>query len=861
MSRTYHNVTARYNVYFNAKESYKKGLKKIKNDYKDDFTTLLPLYPYPGVDAANIASGDMERCIKKSWKTINQHSITVKPEFKNGIRTKRQKELYNKKEYCAYIDDAYLMIGKGNLIKGELTTTTENLRQIIKNYPKENTYLEAQITLARTLILRDEPLEAEDILKTLYEKKDFPKKHKAFLNAVYTEFYIHKKKYPEAIEKLSVALKFAPDKLTRARWTFLLGQLYQQTGILTKATEMYNQVISMSPPYEMTFNARINLASAYQAGSYGADEIRKQLYKLLKDEKNKEFEDQIYYALGNLDFKDGKIEEAIKNYQISAAKSTSNKKQKALSYIAIADIQYNAKKYMPAQAYYDSAVNNIDETYNDYQRIATRSRSLTKLAKNLNMVSLEDSVQFIAKMSGNERNMFIDEIIAKVKAKEAEEAQRQQQAQMEQQENLNMANDLNYRNNSNVAAEGGKWYFYNPSAKSYGVAEFQMKWGKRKLEDNWRRSLRKSTGIETTTGDSSKEDEEEANAKKKNQDNKSREYYMENIPLTDSALRKSHERIRRGLHESGNIYKNDLEEYQLSAKQFMEIYNRYPSDPNTDEALYQLYLIHRQQNNVQKSDETKNIILTKYPESVYAKLLRNPNFLNELSQKENEVSILYENAYNNFKSGNYAQGSAMANQGLTQYPNHKLKVKFSFVKTLAEGKMTSLENLRMGLLKFVEEYPNTDESKVANDILVAMDSQRPEVKERVDEIEAKEIYIPVADNEKHFFGVILGAKQANQNQLIFNLINYNLDNYSNANLNVKGEGLGEKSSLVIVSEFANKNEALNYYDAAINFENLYKDVGAGVLATFVISETNLGILRKDASDSKYLKFFKLNYNR
>jgi hypothetical protein len=199
---------------------------------------------------------------------------------------------------------------------------------------------------------------------------------------------------------------------------------------------------------------------------------------------------------------------------------------------------------------------------------------------------------------------------------------------------------------------------------------------------------------------------------------------------------------------------------------------------------------------------------------------------------------------------------------LINYPLHKLKPKFLFLKALSKGKLSSIDTLRKSLNLLIKEYPKSEETAAAKDIIALMDVEHPEVKEAEDKVIAKEIYNPVADNEKHYFVMVVDPKKGgNQNQLVFNLINFNLDNFSNTNLTVKAENFGTTFQIVVVKEFINKAEALNYFDRAIKDAGILKDIASGVLASFVINETNLSVLKKDANENRYLKFFNANYNR
>ncbi|MGC8824531.1 MAG: tetratricopeptide repeat protein [Bacteroidales bacterium] len=862
MSRSYHTLTAHYNVYFNGNESYKRGIKKMTQQHRDDFTALLPVFIYPGTEAANGVSTDMDRAIKKASKTIVLHSITAKPDYKKGVKTERQKAFYNKREYNKWIDDAYLLMAKAYLVKGELGYANNILRQMLKDYPRENTIIEAQLFLARKLILEDEFTESGEILEKLSEQKKFSKKHLSLLNAIYAEYYIRRKMPDKAAEKLEIAAKSAPNKFYRLRYTFILGQLYQQMGNNAKASEKYNQVIRMNPPYEMTFNARINMANVFEKGKGNAAEIRERLYKLLSDEKNIEYRDQIYYALGNLYLAENDKPKAIEHYKLSVASSTGNSQQKARSYLAIADLYYQDKDYLSAQAYYDSSLTLLDTKYADYELINSRARSLTLLAKSLQRVAFEDSVQFVARMSENERNMFIDQIIAKVKEKEAEEARRQQELLQEQQNNLMAYNEMQGRSMTSSAAVGGGWYFYNLSAKSSGEAEFKLKWGNRKLEDNWRRSNKSVItveGDETAATDEGKTGDADKKDAHKGLSNKTREYYLVDLPLTDSALRVSHERIISSLLTSASIYKNDLHEYTLAAGQYQEIVRRYPDRPEAAEAYFQLYMLARQQNNMARAEEYKSKLLLQFPESAYARMLANPNFLNELQEKERQVSQLYEQAYQQFNQGNFQQVLRLSQQGITQYPNHSLKLKFTFLQSLAKGRLLGNDTLRIELASFIRAYPKSEEASMAKDIIAALDAIHPESKAEAEKQMARTIFRQPQENDRHWIVVALKGMNINPaNQLSFNLINYNLDHYPNINLNVKIESLGNKNQLVIVREFKTRTEAMNYLNSISADAEVRRDVN-NIEDIFVITEANYPLLQGEGSIDTYRVFYRETY--
>ena len=350
ITRTYHNVTSRYNIYFNGYESYKKGEKKIEKELKDDYSKLIPVFPY-NAEASSVAAGDMDRTIKKSTKVSALHSITVKPEIKKGMVQEKDKAFYNKKEYNKWMDDCYFLIGKSHFSKGDFDLAIKTFRFVLNEYKDETAINETQLWLARSLVSNDEALEAIEGLKKI-NIEEYPRKLHGLYYAVYASAFISIKKYDDAIVMLDRALKLSRQKKTKIRYTFLLAQLYEITKQEDKAYEYYTKVIKMNPPYEKAFNAIINRASVI-SGEQDDREIRQQFLKMINDAKNKEYLDQIYFAIGNIDLKQNKKDDAIINYKKSAQVSISNDKQKTKSFITLADLYY------PQVLYHDLALSEF----------------------------------------------------------------------------------------------------------------------------------------------------------------------------------------------------------------------------------------------------------------------------------------------------------------------------------------------------------------------------------------------------------------------------------------------------------------------------------------------------------------------
>jgi len=856
MSRAYHNLTAKFNVLFNGSESFKKGTLKIDQGFRDDYAEVLPIFPFAEKSAASLASSDMDRVIKKCTKLISLHSIKAKPKVKNSKNlTPKQREFFNKKEYNAYVDDAYLLMGKAHFYKQEFTEASDVFHQILNDFKNEDIIPETQIWLARELIETKQYKDAYEILNLLQNKSDFPPKLLPELYPTAANYYLKQKDYIQTISYLEKSLPIEKHKKSKTRYYYILAQLLEKTGDLKRASDYYSLVIKMNPVYEMSFNARINRALAFQQGFGKAAEIEDELGKMLRDDKNNEYQDQIYFALGNLAAKEGNYPKAIENYKKSVRANVNNEQQKTRSFLTLANLYYSFPDYPNAQAYYDSAIVQLSPDYPGYETLFTKSKSLTRLVKELNTFQLEDSVLKLAKLPQEELYARIDAIIESEKKKEELERQRQQEEQLDRQ----FGNEVSVQNFSRQqnTTEGTRWYFYNDAAKSQGFREFRLTWGNRKLEDHWQRSVKTASAFAAGGTDETEQTDETASRPVNSFSKMSREFYLVNIPKTDSAVTASLKRIEQSEYNMGVIYKTDLKDFEKASASFKDLIKRFPSSPYLLSAYYNLYSLARDQNNQAMTDYYKNIIAGQFPESMYAKVLTNPGYIQELEQEEKKVGQYYSDTYDLYKSGNYAEVISRSDYALKNFKDNKLIPKFTYMSLLAAGKNSDRKIFRESLQALITRYPNTDVASDAQNLVDYMDREHPELKEAQEKIISQKLYQVHFDSE-HWFAFVVD-KKLNVNQLIFNIINFNLDNFDKLNLRAEIIDLNTRQNLVVVKPFKDKDEVMKYLSAIRTSEIIYKDIPATSLTPMAISVENFNILKTEKSPDIYLKFFTENY--
>ncbi len=856
-TRAFHNLTSHYNIYFNAKESYKEGLIRARETHQDDFTTILPLFIYEDESIHQSVGPQMQRAIDKSTKVITFHSITAKPSVKKGKQTEKDKAFYEKSEYNKWVDDSYLLIGKSYMYQGKFYLAAETFNHVIQNFPEEELYYAALTWLLRTYNAIGAADKAADLVVLLNDVDEFPEKYEEELYTSLADYHMRDEAYQAAAENLEEALKTKPKKDKRIRYTYILAQLHDEAGNSEASIRNYRRVVRMNPPYVMSFNAKVSMAGAFQSGSANSGEIIKLLNKMLKDSKNDEFRDQIYYALGNIYMEKGERDKAIDYYHLSVSTSVQNNYQKGQSSLTLADIYYNEPRYNLSAAYYDTAVNMLSDDYPNYSTLKTRSESLNDLVRNINTFALQDSLQTLAQMPDGERIAVIDGIIDNLRKEELEARMREQEAMQDLQSGRSGQFDGQSGFGGNTQ-QGGKWYFYNLNAKSFGQPEFRMKWGDRKLEDNWRRGNKRSTTelIDEDGGEGVEGLEGEETIVI---DNKSREFYLQDIPLTDSAMEASHRKLEEALYDMAMIYRDDLLDYEMAIESLEELVNRYP-DGNYTMASY--YYLHNLYNNIQqpaRADYYKEMLARKYPDSHLTKLLTNPEYIRELEAAEQQVERYYADVYNTYKDEQFEEVIRKADQGLEIYSEDPdLLSRLSYLRALSVGALRGKEEMKTELDSIVAWYPGTEVAAEAQEIIDYMYVAFPVFKEADQVKEAVQLYSYDLEADHRF---LLAVKKAeNLNLINFNLLNFNLDNFNAYDLQIEMKQQLTDYNLLAVTGFSGYEGVARYAEQVReNVTEVMGEIPPGDYEIVIISEENYTKLLEAKEFVPYLLFYRQNY--
>jgi tetratricopeptide (TPR) repeat protein len=847
-SRFYHGMTARYNIYFNGYESFKAGLVKISNSYLDDYAEILKVFEYSDPAMASLCSPDMERAIQKASKLIMLKSITAKPVIKDKVQlTEKEREFAERKEFNEWVDDSYLLIAKARFYKQEFDEATDVLNYCIAEANDPLIKAEASIWLARLYNETGNYIESLRLINGLEISPDFTRSLKSMYYTTLADLFVKQKKYSEAIDPLGKSIELVSGKRTKYRLTYLLAQLYEQTGNGALATAMYRQVVKMNPPYDIEFNARINIAGVFDVNSGNPSDMRRELEKMLRDAKNKDFQDQIYFVLGNMSMKEGNEPEAIDFFRKSATANSGNQNQKGRSYLALANHYYDKPDYMKAGRYYDSAVFFMDQKHPDYKALSTKSLSLNTLVSQLTIIQREDSLQNIAAMSEGERTALISSIIAKILKDESEG----KVSEYSDRYNLGQFYENERRFQGNIDQEG-KWYFYNQAALTFGRTEFRRRWGDRKLEDNWRRSNKTratATQFSANAGDAAQNVTDTSAAVL---DYHKPEFYLKNLPLTDSLLAVSNYKVANALLNAGKAYSERILDPARATESFESLINRYPESDLVPEALYNLYRVNKEANS-SKAETYRQKLLQKYPDSEFARILSDPAYYEKKMADLKIAENLYQDAYNEYTAEKFNSSIVMCNEALKKYPQDLLAPKFLLLRAYCVARTSDERSFKEELNILVKAWPGTAESIKALDIISYLNQEIPELKIEEDKVIAAELY--VADTtSNHVFALVITDPAFNINLATFDVISYNIDNYTNKNFKSEGMLIDNKYIMITVSGFPDYTQAFEYYDK-FKTEKIVRNPAGVKMNTFLISDKNLKVLNNDKNPGRYQLFF------
>ena len=858
--RAWHNMNSHYNVWWNGNQSIKEGEKTLRQSVQDDYTKTLPVFNYGTKENALALNQYMDRTIEKDAICIQKHSMR-----------------FNNVERVRWIDDAFIDMGKAHFYKQDYVPARRTFDYASTQYRNSPDRFTATLWLAKTYIATKQYEKAEAMLQSILvasdnENEKIPRYVRTNIDLVYADYYIAMGRENEAVRYLRSALITARGKYNKSRAMFILGQIYQHQNDKPRATEQFKNVIRKHPSYEMTFEAQMNLARCYDADTAT---IMKMLNKMLKDSKNTDFKDRIYYAMAGVAMENNNVNDGVKYLRRSVATSTTNNMQKIKSSLDCADILFSNNDYVLSQAYFDTAVMTMDRSYPGYDSLLNLSVMLTDLVGNLTIYHTQDSLLRLADMDSIHRNAIIDKVIDDYKE---EQKRLEEQREIEKQIALNGGNEK--PESAVPTGNDGNWYFYNTATRTRGANDFKAKWGNRMLEDYWFISNKQSFAQEEPQEELSEEElalmsEEEREhylqALEILKDTTQytpldRGYYLKQIPFTQSAKDEANQQIAEALNNIGFIYYNDLADYPRSIEAYTELTERYPDNANEVSAWYYLYKMHSSRKENSDAEKYKNLVLTKYPDSNQAKIILDPEYFVKENAKGAEAEQLYAKTFEAYQNGQYQRVMMNVKKARQQFEDDTLYMpRFEFLNAVSLGYVEVVDSMAYSLLRLIQKYPESSIKPFALDVLLKandmynlglnIESARPK-DEQVVEKESPYTFRP---NDEYFVMVICN-KKVRVNPLKVRLSDFNKNNFRMDQLKIKNLMLNKDDALLTIEKFENVNKAIDYKIALFLNDYVFGGIEEENYTVLIISVSNYPIFYQEKNVEEYLDFWH-QYNK
>jgi len=891
MSRGMQNLTARYNYIYNSNVILDDYEEALYDNYKDNYNEILPVYTAPD---------------KFSSSTVLSPPVNEKA--LDAIITKAQAIIADK-AFSNYIDESYLLMGKANYLKTYYFVAEEYFDYTQKTYPANTP---VQITAlnwkARSLMQLNNYKDAALVLDTLYATLPMVKNHKAEPLATIAQMYIYQERYDDAVLMLENAVKLAPLKRNRIRWTYILAQLYEKQKNYQEALRNYVKVQKSNAGFELYFNANLNRIKV--EGLINGERLnrKKQLAALLRDDKTLDYIDQIYYHIAESHAEDSNFAEAEKYYQLSIRNSNRNNYQKGLSYLRMADLNFKElKNFLKAKLYYDSTVTTLPKSYPGYEQIVKKSQNLEYLTTRYETVAFEDTLQLLAKLPEEERLTRIQRLTTLVPAP------------LSATNTGKVQNDLFRDGDNNISAPAAPstFYFNNNAAVSKGYSDFIIKWGNRKAEDNWRQSIKSSA---QTTAEAIAKVEDTANGTDQSAGTQSAgsdtsmARYLKAMPLTPELITASNQRIIDAYYEIANFYQQELDDQQEAIKIYELILNRFPENNHLASIYYSLSLGYKK-TDAENASKYRSLVLTKFPQSIYAKTILDPDYSAKQSLAEAEVIKKYNEIFSQYENKAFPVVISEVNNITHQFPANQLNPQLSYLRAIAIGRTQQIDSLTTAFKGIVNLYPDdrlitplvkdhlayiashmeefrkrkvalpdfdmneprflaseplpaarppkqvvaekaeiakaTDPVPVAPPVAAAKVPETPAVASNIFSTEISKVYYYVID---------VADASLTLSSSRFGIGQFNRGNYGDAGLRHQLTEF-DNDQLIYVGNFSSFAEAKSYSDGITPQLKQIMKVPAGIYQSFIISKENFEKIQSKDLVTRYLDFYNNNYQK
>lgn len=869
LNRNFHNLTSYYNVYWNGKETLLDADYLLQEQSVDNYFNVIPVFKYGNPEDTALVAEQARRMMEKALITIKKHSISIRG-----------------KEYVKTIDDAYILLGKGLFYKQDYSKARSVFNFVLSEYPKNPERFEAMLWIARTYMREEEygmalsfvsqvdaqPQQA--LLKETY--RDLP--------LVQAQLCIQQEKYKEAIPYLQQGLQRAKKADVKSRIIFILGQIAQNEGDKARAVNYYRECLKLNPPLDLVFNARLNIVLCSEGNSVAMHDVLKDLQKMLRDPKNSAYFGRIYYVMGEMAFRQGREEEAVRYMDQSIAASQGDPARTLLAAKRLSAYFYGKKEYIRSQQYYAAAAEVVEMDDPDYYTIVSRAENLADLTSYYTQLTEADTLRIVGRMDKKDQKKY-----AERKAKEYQKAQEAARLAREQ----SGGTDVSTPGRSN-------WYFYNQQTKNAGLAEFNRLWGRRTLEDLWFLSAKPAAAMLRPP---SRNEEEVVAEAPKVITQADPEYYLQDLPTTDSAFARLDSIIEPALYHVGMVYSDQLSENEEGKKYLVRLIEEFPESDYIPSACETLCKIFHQEGDMGNYQKYAAILSTRYAGTIQDQRVNNPDYYKNLEANSQTVESLYTQIYNCFLRNDFQCVLSLVGQVEEEFPINTFQEQLSFLKTMATAHVKGYNEMIPMADNFLKSYP---ESELKSRMQAAYDRAKADLKENIlfpdsdpvlpedmpvaqsaasipaeaaeteepgqesealaenaspvqDTVPSEPIqveYVQPKSTEKHYIIAVCDSKERDSEAMLLRLGEFNRRNYSQMGLKTEAVPAGDKY-MVVISSFPVLRGAANYLDMVKDDDYVFGTLEFKIL--FLANEANMELLKEYGDYEGYEVYYKETY--
>ena len=756
VNRAYHQTTTKFNVLFNGQEAIAAGVEAELASHQPNFWEQLPLDPFPLVDLFTLnpkENANFLRGEEKAVIAVQKHSM----QFGNEQRNQQ-------------IDESYLLLGKARYYNGRYLQALDAFNYIIEQLPNTSSINEAQLWKAKVLIQLLQEQRAIAIFEELLSTAELSQSESADASAYLAKALLALNQPQKATQPLSNAAALTKDKTLRARYYYLLGQLYDQLQHKDSAAVAYQNIIDFNRRIPRTYwiHAKLNQLNTSQLDE---EAVQKQYSKLTKNEENKRYLDKIHlsHAFYSLSINDTLATKGLINASLRT--NTKDKILKGLAYETMGNVLFEQNEFLLSGAYLDSTLQVLTPNTRAFRKIKRKRDKLNDIINYETTRETADSLLTLMEKTPEEQRLVFEDYIKALK-----KADSLQLVKQESQQQLV----------SNNSFFEGDFYFYNRSMRARGESEFYRIWGNIKKTDNWRYSSLQS--VELAADDVVEEPTEE-------EEPPDPRYVVETYTTQIPPLEKrdSLTQVRNTAYfEAGLAYKEQFEVYPKAKDRLLTLLSlntRYnlPS-------LYHLYQIEIETEGDQ-AEAYKNRIITEYPDSQYAMILQNPEAMEDaLTLFEGRYTFLSER----FKSQAFEEVIDGCFTAILSLQDESLRSRFALLRAHAIGRLDGVEAYQTALSEVALSFPNQTAGKEAN--------------KRLKQI--KEITPSNAKEGNRFLVYFVFDREDNettktiQNKLINTISNQGLQQSVSVTIDV----FDRKTELLVVQRFTSEEQAIDYRD-------------------------------------------------